>query len=482
MPRLRTLPSLLFILHLLILLITVAPTIHGYHLDSAEFVIGAHTQGIVHSPGYPLYLMIAKGFTFLPVGNIAFRVNLLSALALAGTTPFLYLALHNLTKDRAFAAGATLVTVFSFHVWQMGVSAEVYAPQLFTLAVTGWLLTRGERTPLHWLALSYGLAAAMNPASVLLAPGVAVVALWWRRSVWAYVHGAAIGAIAVQLPLVYFPVNYHENTLYNAAGYYDGTGMFISLPLDSVRGVWWMLRGVQFNALYFYDGVVPSWAQMQDIFFVMGSNTYWLGAIVAVVGLVAMANTARRQLGAWLLLFIPFIYFYTTYGAIDRTTMIGPAHALLALPMAHGLAALLGDVPERVKTGIVSVAVLLMLAVNLPGFIAQRTDDSYTTAARTINAMPPDAIVFGPWQRVVNMQYIQLVEGQRSDLTLYNLFLFMDSTFEAYITETTPALDVPIVFLEPSGNTPAQNALVAEAVQFTPLVADGVVVGYVATF
>ncbi|MEM6529339.1 MAG: DUF2723 domain-containing protein, partial [Chloroflexota bacterium] len=137
MPRLRTLPSLLFILHLLILLITVAPTIHGYHLDSAEFVIGAHTQGIVHSPGYPLYLMIAKGFTFLPVGNIAFRVNLLSALALAGTTPFLYLALHNLTKDRAFAAGATLVTVFSFHVWQMGVSAEVYAPQLFTLAVTG---------------------------------------------------------------------------------------------------------------------------------------------------------------------------------------------------------------------------------------------------------------------------------------------------------------------------------------------------------
>ncbi|MEL7236793.1 MAG: DUF2723 domain-containing protein, partial [Chloroflexota bacterium] len=96
MTRLRSLPPLLFGVHLLILLITVAPTIHAYHLDSAEFVIGAHTLGIVHSPGYPLYLMIAKGFTWLPFGSIALRVNLLSALALAGTTPFLYLALHNL--------------------------------------------------------------------------------------------------------------------------------------------------------------------------------------------------------------------------------------------------------------------------------------------------------------------------------------------------------------------------------------------------
>ncbi|MEL6150108.1 MAG: DUF2723 domain-containing protein, partial [Chloroflexota bacterium] len=438
MTRLRSLPPLLFGVHLLILLITVAPTIHAYHLDSAEFVIGAHTLGIVHSPGYPLYLMIAKGFTWLPFGSIALRVNLLSALALAGTTPFLYLALHNLVKDGVIAAGATLATVFSFHVWQMGVSAEVYAPQLFTLAVTGWLLTRGERTPLHGLALSYGLALAMNPASVLLAPGVGVVALSWRRPVWAYVRGAVIGVVVVLLSLIYFPVRYHEGTLYNAAGYYDGAGEFVSLPLDTMRGVWWMVRAVQFRTLYFYEGVVPSWTQVQDVFFVVGSNTYWLGAVLALVGLIAMANTARRELVAWTVLFVPFIYFYTTYGAIDRTTMIGPAHALLALPMAHGLLVLLDGLPQRVKTGLIGMAVLLMLGVNLPGFIAQRSDNSYANAVRAIENMPPDAVVFGPWELIVSMQYVQLVDGERDDLTLYNLFLFQDDSFEAYITETAP--------------------------------------------
>ncbi len=49
-------------------------------LDTSEFIAGAHTLGIVHPPGHPLYMMLAKGFALLvPVGSIAFRINLLSA-------------------------------------------------------------------------------------------------------------------------------------------------------------------------------------------------------------------------------------------------------------------------------------------------------------------------------------------------------------------------------------------------------------------
>ena len=51
----------LFVGCLVIFVATAAPSLYTY--DSAEFVIGAATLGIVHSPGYPLYLLIAHVFT-----------------------------------------------------------------------------------------------------------------------------------------------------------------------------------------------------------------------------------------------------------------------------------------------------------------------------------------------------------------------------------------------------------------------------------
>ncbi|MBI2856242.1 MAG: DUF2723 domain-containing protein, partial [Chloroflexi bacterium] len=47
--------------------------------DMGEFALSSHALGIGHNTGYPLYMMLGKLFTFLPLGDIAFRVNLMSA-------------------------------------------------------------------------------------------------------------------------------------------------------------------------------------------------------------------------------------------------------------------------------------------------------------------------------------------------------------------------------------------------------------------
>src|SRR5438105_3531321 len=86
---------------LLILLRTMVPTL--YTLDSAELATGVATLGIVHAPGYPLYLVIAHLFTLLPIGDIAFRVNLFSALCLALTAPAVYGLIVELLGDRIIA-------------------------------------------------------------------------------------------------------------------------------------------------------------------------------------------------------------------------------------------------------------------------------------------------------------------------------------------------------------------------------------------
>ena len=56
---------------------TLAPTVTAE--DSGELVTAAATLGVAHPPGYPLWCILGKVFTYLPVGTVAWRVNLLSA-------------------------------------------------------------------------------------------------------------------------------------------------------------------------------------------------------------------------------------------------------------------------------------------------------------------------------------------------------------------------------------------------------------------
>ena len=80
---------------------TVCPTV--YVGDTGELVSAAYALGIPHPPGYPLFCLAGKTLTFLPAGNIAFRVNLLAVL----TAAMAVLVLFILSK-RAFKASGWL--------------------------------------------------------------------------------------------------------------------------------------------------------------------------------------------------------------------------------------------------------------------------------------------------------------------------------------------------------------------------------------
>src|SRR5512140_1586656 len=58
--------------------------------DGGDLIAAAATGGIAHPTGYPLYLLLARLFQCLPIGNLAFRTNLMSAFftALAATLVF----------------------------------------------------------------------------------------------------------------------------------------------------------------------------------------------------------------------------------------------------------------------------------------------------------------------------------------------------------------------------------------------------------
>ena len=51
--------------------------------DGGDLITAAATGGVAHPTGYPLYLLLARLFQWAPLGTLAFRTNLMSALAMS---------------------------------------------------------------------------------------------------------------------------------------------------------------------------------------------------------------------------------------------------------------------------------------------------------------------------------------------------------------------------------------------------------------
>src|SRR5258705_12308859 len=60
--------------------LTLSPTVAWVNLgeDSGDLLAASVTLGIPHPTGYPLFVPLGRPATFLPVGSIAFRINLVA--------------------------------------------------------------------------------------------------------------------------------------------------------------------------------------------------------------------------------------------------------------------------------------------------------------------------------------------------------------------------------------------------------------------
>ena len=109
--------------------------------DTPEFVDTSFALGISHPAGFPAYNLIAKAITFLPLGSIAFRVNLFCTLLACITLVVIYLPAIEIIKiclpesssesriGNAFFPPALLA--FSPPFWFNSLIAEVYTLHSF---------------------------------------------------------------------------------------------------------------------------------------------------------------------------------------------------------------------------------------------------------------------------------------------------------------------------------------------------------------
>jgi tetratricopeptide (TPR) repeat protein len=178
----------LFLLTSVLYIGTLSPTIAWR--DSPEFVTVAHVLGISHPAGSPTYALVAKCMTFLPIGSIALRVNLCSALFGALTVSLLFFFLYEMLAGTALwtrlcaAWSGALFLCVSASFWRFAEVAEVYALQdcLIIILLTVLLKARIAQivTPSvarkwYWLfAFLYGLSTGVHATMAFFAPAFLV--------------------------------------------------------------------------------------------------------------------------------------------------------------------------------------------------------------------------------------------------------------------------------------------------------------------
>jgi hypothetical protein len=198
-------------------LITLAPSTAMW--DTSEYIAAAYTFGLPHPPGNPLFVIVGRAFSILPIApSVAARINVLAALSSAAAAGWWFLITEHvlrawLTSRALRIAGATagaLIGALAFTVWnQSVVNEKVYTISLAGIALVSWLAVQWTRDPsgpfadrrLVLAAYLCGLGYANHMAGMLPigALGIAILAIRPRTLVRGRLMLACAGAALVGL-------------------------------------------------------------------------------------------------------------------------------------------------------------------------------------------------------------------------------------------------------------------------------------------
>lgn len=144
--------------------------------DGGDLITAVAVNGVPHPTGYPLYLLIAKVFQWLPVGNLAFRTNLLSAFSTCFAAVMVYLTVNQILQNQKFSITASIIASLTFGlsplVWSQAVITEVYGLQsLLTIIILYQTFFTGHSSIENLSrGITFGLALGNHITTILLFP------------------------------------------------------------------------------------------------------------------------------------------------------------------------------------------------------------------------------------------------------------------------------------------------------------------------
>jgi hypothetical protein len=418
--------------------VTLTPSLSYLSPDGNELATIPYVLGLAHMPGYPLYTWLGKIFTWLPFGDVAHRVNLMSAALGAMGVGGLYLITTALLHHRAASpilrrAGASLAALlfaFSPSFWSQAVIAEVYGPNIALVALTILALLHWERTrrdrDFFLFALVFGLSLGTHISNLGFAPAFALFVLLTDRTV-------------LKRPTWWMA---------GIAGFSLGAAQFAWLPLKaSTLNDRIMLEHAPTTLKGFYNYTLGAFPQFKFAFplselpdrvvvylYLLTQQFGLLSLLFGVIGMVALLLRRSRHYYLLVGMYLVHVWFFIQYRAFDLEVFFLPAHFLWAIFLAFGIVELLGrleSITTRVTAGQTSslsrwaIAIVTVILALIPlGGNLSTSDRSYDVSINDFYAnvwemLPSDSAlltqggVFG-----YDAFYWQLVYDTRQDVLL----------------------------------------------------------------
>jgi transmembrane protein TMEM260 (protein O-mannosyltransferase) len=451
--------------------------------DTGEAQTVPHTLSIFHPTGFPTYTLIGWAWSQIPIGDVAWRMNLLSAVCLAAASGLVVLIVGQLAEERhrwtlATAAGiAGLAFAFASEPWRNALRADVHALHILIAALIVWLLVcwrsaerSGSSRAGGWLmaaALTFGLGMGNHPLTGLMALGIAawLVAVdtgIWRR--WRLLAACA-GLLAIGL-LVYAYIPIRALTP-------PEPPLFYARPVTFER-MRYLILAEQFQHMFgsFAAPLSSFGAKWADAERVLVRQFIGPGWLIAALGAAVLA---ARQPGTFIflgLLVAANVGYAMNFndGDIDRyylltafvgAVLIGVAVSAFSAACARAFAEasrrrLTGRGRRRLAVG--AGALVLALAALLPAgslatLYAERDQsanrDADNWVASVHDALPPNAVVISWWSYSTPLWYHRWVLDERPDVKLIDERNILDDGYGTIDAAIDTFLDRRPVYVVP---------------------------------
>ena len=304
----------------------------GYHGDTAKFGFVGHTLGTPHETGYPTYLALNYAFTHLfPLGSIAYRANLLSALLAVLTCLVLYRIQLLLEIDRWISCTTSLVFGLSYTFWSQAVIAEVYTLNALFLAGTVLFFLRWhlrQRTADFFLACAaYAISFGNHLTMITALP--AIVFMVWTTDRGAFVDRRKIFGVLLLIALG------AAQYLYCFWRSSAAETSYLEMQTPDVASFWGSVTGGRFKARMF--GYPLAWVFYYRVPLFAG---YMVREFLYLIPfpLLGIMFFRSPKINIFLLLLVAGnLLFALTYSITDIFVYLIPTYLALTIYLGEGL-------------------------------------------------------------------------------------------------------------------------------------------------
>lgn len=310
---------IVFLLIFYVYLYSLSPTISPR--DSGELITAVHVIGVPHPPGYPLFVLVGKICDTIFPGNIAFRINLTSAIFSTLTGVIFYLTISLLIQDKLLRILGVFLLCFSNSFFSQAIVTEVFSLHLFFVAIFIYLCLLRMKVNLNFISLTlflsflFGLSLGNQHTIILCLPAFFYAYFSDIKkphiSLWAFLFFLIGISIYIALPIISArnpPID-------------DGNP-------ENLQNFFRILSRYDYGTFQLHKGESTSYSSLlngpQFLVDVVRKNYSNAGFILCITGFLFMLSK-ERKVGFLLILFfaIPFMILVglSNVSSLDRNSL-----------------------------------------------------------------------------------------------------------------------------------------------------------------